>query len=260
MNILIADEMHPSLIPMLEADGFAVAYRPLITRPEMMDCLAAYHGLILRSKTPLDAPLLGRATRLRFIGRAGAGLDLIDLDTVEQRGIHLMNAPEGNRDAVAEHAVGMLLGLLNHLLRADRQVRQGIWRREENRGTEIGGKTVAIIGYGNTGRAFAKRLGSFGCRVLAYDAYLRGYADDYARESDMEAIFEQADVLSLHVPLTEQTRTLVDEAYLRRFRKDLYVINTSRGEVLESRALLAALQTGKVLGAGLDVLENEKLG
>lgn len=259
LQILIADEMYPSIVPMLEERGFRVAYQPAITRQEMLECIAPYQGLIIRSKTNLDKPMLDKAVNLRFIGRAGAGLDLIDLEVVEQRGIHLMNAPEGNRDAVAEHAVAMLLGLLNHLLRADRQVRQGIWKREANRGTELGGKTVAIIGYGNTGRAFAKRLSSFGCRVLAYDEYLTDYSDACARESGMAEIFEQADVLSLHVPFTEKTRYLVNEVYLNRFRKNIYIINTARGEVLEMKALLASLQSGKVLGACLDVLENEKL-
>jgi D-3-phosphoglycerate dehydrogenase len=259
LQILIADEMYPSIVPMLEEQGFRVAYQPAITRQEMLECIAPYQGLIIRSKTNLDKPMLDKAVNLRFIGRAGAGLDQIDLDVVEQRSIHLMNAPEGNRDAVAEHAVAMLLCLLNHILRSDQQVRQGIWKREANRGTELGGKTVAIIGYGNTGRAFAKRLSSFGCRVLAYDEYLSDYSDSYAQESGMTEIFEQADVLSLHVPLTEKTRRLVNEAYLNRFRKDIYVINTSRGEVLELKALQAKLQVGKVLGACLDVLENEKL-
>ncbi len=259
IRILIADEMFPSIVPMLEGKGFLVDYRPSINREDILGCIATYHGLIIRSKTMLDKPLLDQATSLQFIGRAGAGLDLIDLDVVEQRGIHLMNAPEGNRDSVAEHAVAMLLCLLNHLIRADREVRQGTWKREENRGTEIGGKTVAIIGYGNTGKAFAKRLSSFGCRVLAYDAYLENYADAYASKSSMEEIFAQADVVSLHIPLTEESRMLVNETYLNRFKKSLYIINTARGEVLSLTALQAALQSGKVLGACLDVLENEKI-
>lgn len=258
-QILVADEMFPTLMPMLQNLGFHVDYQPSITREQMLACIGRYQGLIIRSKTTLDQEMLDQADRLQFIGRAGAGLDLIDLDTVAQRNIHLLNAPEGNRDSVAEHAVALLLCLLNHLVRADREVRQGLWKREANRGTEMGGKTVALIGYGNTGRAFARRLHSFGCRLLAYDALLRNYADPYASESSMEAIFEQADVLSLHVPLTDQTRMLVDEHYLSRFRKNIYLINTARGEVLSLRALCSALESGKVLGAGLDVLENEKI-
>jgi D-3-phosphoglycerate dehydrogenase len=259
LPILIADEMFPSLIPLLEQLGFRVDYQPAITRTQMLECIGAYQGLIIRSKTVLDREMLDRAASLQFIGRAGAGLDLIDLDVVAERNIQLMNAPEGNRDSVAEHAVAMLLCMLNHLIRADREVRQGIWKREANRGTEIGGKTVALIGYGNTGQAFAKRLSAFGCRVLAYDAHLEAYSDDCATESSMEEIFAEADVLSLHIPLTEQTRMLVNDAYLNRFRKNIYVINTARGEVLSLESLQRGIESGKVLGACLDVLENEKI-
>jgi len=259
LQILIADEMFPSLMPLLEQLGFRVDYQPSITRAQMLECIGAYQGLIIRSKTVLDREMLDRAASLQFIGRAGAGLDLIDLDVVAQRNIQLMNAPEGNRDSVAEHAVAMLLCMLNHLIRADREVRQGIWKREANRGTEIGGKTVALIGYGNTGQAFAKRLSAFGCRVLAYDAHRDAYSDDCATESSMEEIFAEADVLSLHIPLNEQTRMLVNDAYLNRFRKNIYVVNTARGEVLSLEALQRGIESGKVLGACLDVLENERI-
>lgn len=260
LSILVADEMFPTLMPMLQDLGFHVDYQPAITREQMLAGIGNYHGLIIRSKTTLDQAMLDQASRLQFIGRAGAGLDLIDLDIVARRNIHLMNAPEGNRDSVAEHALAMLLCMLNHLIRADREVRQGLWKREANRGTEIGGKTIALIGYGNTGQAFAKRLSSFGCRVLAYDNHPDACSDAFAIHSSMEEIFDQADVLSLHIPLTEQTRMLVDETYLNRFQKNIYLINTARGEVLSLPALQAALQSGKVLGACLDVLENEKIG
>lgn len=259
MRILVADEMHPSLMPMLRRRGFEVTYRPDITRAQLLNDIGPYEGLFIRSKTTLDEDFLVHATRLRFVGRAGAGLDQIDVPAMVRRGIHLMNAPEGNRDAVAEHAVGLLLGLLNHLSRADQQVRQGIWQREANRGTEIGGKTVGIVGYGNTGQAFARRLRGFGCRVLAHDPYLAQWPNRAARPVPMDDLFARADVVSLHVPLTDQTRGLVNHTWLAQFQKPIYLLNTARGEVVNHADLLEALKYGRVRGAGLDVLENEKL-
>jgi D-3-phosphoglycerate dehydrogenase len=181
------------------------------------------------------------------------------VEACRQRNIALFNAPEGNRVAVAEHALGMLLCLFNKLHLADRQVRGGTWDREGNRGVELMGKTVGIIGYGNTGREFARRVNAFGCPVLAYDKYQQGYGDPFAEESTLEAIYEQADVLSLHVPLTPETLGWVDENFLGRFRKEIYLVNTARGEIVPLAGLMAALESGKVHGACLDVLENEKL-
>ncbi|QDH77678.1 phosphoglycerate dehydrogenase [Echinicola soli] len=259
MNILIIDEMHSSITPLLEAKGFKVNYSPKITRAEIEDIIADYEGLIIRSKTPMDKPLLEKAIKLKFIGRAGAGLDKIDLDYIEEHGIKLFHAPEGNRDAVAEHAVAMLLMLFNNLQKADNEVRQGIWDREGNRGEELQGKTVGIFGYGNMGRAFARRLSGFGVNVIAYDKYLEHYSDEYATEATFEEIQREADVLSIHVPLTMETRNFFTTEVLGDFSKPFYLINTARGEVINLETLNETLEKGILKGALLDVLENEKL-
>lgn len=258
-SILIADEMHPSVFAMLTDAGYQYEYQPKITRAELIDALPPFDGLIIRSKTTVNDDLLSRADHLRFIGRAGAGLDLIDLDATERRGIRVFHAGEGNRDAVAEHAVGMLLVLLASILKADREVRQGIWDREGNRGYELGSLTVGLIGYGNNGRATAQRLSGFGCRVLAYDKYLTNYGDAYAHEASLEQLLDEADVISLHIPLTDETRTLVNDAFIERVRKPFYFINIARGEIASLSAIVRGLESGNLRGACLDVLENEKL-
>ena len=224
MKILIADQMHPSLFAMLDSQGWAYDYRPDFRRNDIISCLADYDGLMIRSKTRIDEELLTQSTRLRFIARAGAGLDLIDDAATQRLGIMLFHAGTGNRDAVAEHTVGMLLMLFNNLNRADREVRQAIWDREGNRGVELMGKTVGLIGYGNNGSATAQRLSGFGCRVLAYDKYRENYADQYAEEGTLADIQREADVLSLHIPLTELTRNLVNESFIAGFDKPFYLI------------------------------------
>ena len=183
----------------------------------------------------------------------------IDVDYATRAGIKCFNAPEGNRNAVGEHAVGMLLALMNKMIRADDEVRNGIWKREENRGFELEGKTVGLIGYGNTGGAFARKLAGFDCSVLAYDKYKSGFSDEYVKEAGMDEIFSRSDVLSLHVPLTEETHYLVNTEYLQKFDKDIWLINTSRGKVVNTAELVNALDSGKILGAALDVLEYESL-
>ncbi|NTW25832.1 MAG: NAD(P)-binding domain-containing protein, partial [Lentimicrobium sp.] len=206
-----------------------------------------------------DKEALEKAVKLKFIARVGAGMENIDQQFAESRGVFCLNAPEGNRDAVGEHAMGMLLSLLNHLCRVNLEVRNGIWIREGNRGTEIHGKTIAIIGFGNMGSAFAERLSGFGANVIAYDKYKTNFNELYVREVQMEEVFREADILSLHVPLTEETRNLVDRAYLNKFSKPVYIINTARGQCVDTAALMDAVDSGKVLGAALDVLEYEKL-
>lgn len=258
-RILFVDSAHPSLTSLLQAQGFECHHlAPNQGYHECRQMIADYTGLIIRSRFPIDRPLLDAATRLRFIGRVGAGMENIDSEYAAGKGIVCLNAPEGNRDAVAEHAIGMLLALFNQLLRADAEVRQGIWRREANRGLEIGGKTFGIIGFGNTGSALARKLSGFDVRLLAYDKYKKGFGNSMVEETDMDEIFDQADVLSLHVPLTQETKMLVDYAYLRRFRKPLYLINTSRGPVVHTFSLLRAMDEGLVKGACLDVLEFEE--
>lgn len=259
VTILIADEMHPSLFTMLDEAGCAYDYQPQLSRSALIECIEPFNGLFIRSKTRVDEEILAHAPNLRFIGRAGAGLDLIDLEAASQRNIHVFHAGEGNRDAVAEHMVGMLLGLLANILTADYEVRQGIWDREGNRGYELGGLTVGLIGYGNNGQATARRLSGFGCRVLAYDKYRTNYSDAVAVESSPEQIMAEADVISLHIPLTTETRMLVNDAFIDQVAKPFYFMNLSRGEVASLSAVVRGLQSGKIRGACLDVLENEKL-
>jgi D-3-phosphoglycerate dehydrogenase / 2-oxoglutarate reductase len=258
MKILIIDEMHLSILDMLEREGFQVTYSPKITRAEIIDQVSEYEGLIIRSKTPMDRELLEKATRLKFIGRAGAGLDQIDLDYLADRGVKLFHAAKGNRDAVAEHAVGGLLALLNHIPKADQEVRKGIWDREGNRGHELMGKTVGIFGYGNMGKAFARRLRGFGVQILAFDKYKVDFGSAKVQEVIWEKLKAEADVLSIHVPLTSETRDFFTLQELKSFAKPIWLINTARGEVISFRTLNAALDQGILRGAVLDVLENEK--
>lgn len=259
MKILIADSMHSSLFPMLEEQNWEYDYQPGFRRQDIIDAIPDYEGLIIRSKTTVDKEMLDAAKRLIFIGRAGAGLDLIDLEVAKEKQIEVFHAGEGNRDAVAEHAVGMLLCLFNNILKADREIRSGIWDREGNRGVEIMGKTVGIIGYGNNGSATAKRLSGFGCKVLAYDKFRDHYGDDYAEESSLENIMQKADILSLHIPLTADTRYLIDQNFIDNFSRSFYLLNQSRGEIVKLDSVVSGLKSGKIRGACLDVLENEKI-
>jgi D-3-phosphoglycerate dehydrogenase len=259
MKILIADSMHSSLFNMLGEKAWEYAYHPEYRREDIKAALPEYDGLIIRSKTFLDLEMLENATKLRFIARAGAGLDLIDLAVAREMNIQVFHAGTGNRDAVAEHALGMLLALFNNILKADREVRNGTWDREGNRGVELMNKTVGIIGYGNNGTATAKRLSGFGCRVLAYDKYRDQYGDEFAEESSVEQIMAEADILSLHIPLTEISRHWIDQIFIERFSKPFYLVNLSRGEIAKLEAVVHGLQSGKILGACLDVLENEKI-
>ncbi|WP_456461469.1 NAD(P)-dependent oxidoreductase [Reichenbachiella sp.] len=258
-RILIIDEMHKSISPLLTKAGFEPNYSPNISREEIINHKDQFVGFVVRSKTTIDKELLEGQQALKFIARAGAGVDQCDVDYLASRNIELLNAPEGNRDALGEHVVGMLLSLSNNLRHGDMDVRNKVWDREGNRGFEISGKTVGLLGYGHMGSAVAEKLSGFGCRVIAYDKYKENYGDLYAEQVDMEDVFEQADIFSLHVPLTEETRNLVDLAYLSKFKKPIVFINASRGEVVPLKDLLAAMKDGTVRMAALDVLENEKL-
>ncbi|TDQ10092.1 2-hydroxyacid dehydrogenase [Pedobacter metabolipauper] len=257
-KILIVDDLHPAFKENAEAMGYEVDDRPLITRAETMAIIAGYDGIAVRTKFLIDRELMDAAVQLKFVARAGAGLDNIDEAYANQKGIQLLNAPEGNRDAVGEHAVGMLLLLMNNMRKGDQEIRNGIWDREGNRGYELKGKTVGIIGYGFMGKSFAKKLAGFEVNVLAYDKYKTGFSDAHARECSMEEIVKFSDVLSLHVPLTSETRQMVNEEYLFHFRKPIFFINTSRGDVVDTKAILNAISSNKIIAAGLDVLETEK--
>src|ERR1700735_4266889 len=241
-----------------EAMGYHCDYRPLIKPDEALQIIGNYTGLVMRSKFKLNRQYLDAGKNLRFVCRAGAGMDNIDEAYAAEKGITLINAPEGNADAVGEHAIGLLLALMNNFNIADAQIRAGSWQREANRGYELKGKTVGIIGYGFMGRSFAKKLSGFEVNVIAYDKYKTGFSDQYAREVSMEEIVKHSDVLSLHIPLTRSTNGLVNEEYLFHFKKPIFLINTSRGKVVQTRAVLNAIKQGKILGAGLDVLETER--
>tara|TARA_R110002020_G_scaffold171522_4_gene361570 strand:- start:485 stop:1420 length:936 start_codon:yes stop_codon:yes gene_type:complete len=258
MKILIIDEMHESIMPLLQKQGHEVIYAPDISREEIIATVAEYDGLIIRSKTPMDRDLLERASKLKFIGRAGAGLDKIDLEYMAEKNIQLFHAAKGNRDAVAEHAVGMLLALFNNVEKGDQEVRKGIWDREGNRGHELMGKTVGIMGYGNMGKSFSHRLRGFKVKILAYDKYKMDFGDDYVQEVIWEKLKAEADILSIHVPLTPETRDFFTLKELKTFAKPFWLINTARGEVISFKTLNEALDQGILRGALLDVLENEK--
>lgn len=257
MKVLHLDENHPLLIEGLQALGFENHIDYKSPKDEIISKIGDYQGLIIRSRIPIDAEFLTKATNLKFIGRVGAGLENIDVDKAQEMDIRLFNAPEGNRNAVGEQALGMLLSLLNHLNRVDKQVRGGIWKREENRGIEIEGKTVGIIGYGNMGKAFAKKLKGFDCDVLCYDI-LGGVGDQNARQVGIMEFKKRVDILSLHTPQTELTINMINKEFIEEFHKPFWLINTARGRSVVTEDLVAALKSGKILGAGLDVLEYEK--
>jgi len=256
-KILFIDNAHPFLQNELEKAGFVCDYFADYNYDDFSTIISIYTGIIIRSKIKLDRAILEKAKNLKFIGRVGAGMESIDIDFAVSNNIKLLNSPEGNRDAVGEHAIGMLLMLMNKLKTADTQMRNNIRLREENRGTEIKGKTIAIIGYGNMGSAFARKLNGFEANVIAYDKYKFNYSDDFCRESSMEEVFETADILSLHVPLTEETTFMVNKTFLNKFKKNIYFVNTSRGKVVKTDDLVDGIKKEKVLGVALDVLEYE---
>jgi len=258
-KILITDAAHHALVEGLTKLGFAVDYKPEISVEEVMSSIAGYFGLIINSRVPANRTLLECATQLKFVCRLGSGLEVIDLECANELGIAAFNSPEGNRVAVAEHALGLLLCLMNHIPKANAEVKQGHWIREANRGEELSGKTVGLIAYGNNAQAFAKILSGFDVRCLAYDKYLKNFSSNYVTESSLDRIFEEADVLSIHLPLTQETRFMINYDFLASFKKKIWLINTARGKVLRTADLIRCLDEGNIRGAALDVLENEKL-
>lgn len=257
-KILIVDDLHPAFKMQAIAMGYEVDDEPKITREQTLAKIKDYVGIAVRTKFRIDSEIFAAATNLKFVARAGAGLDNIDDKIAFERNIALINAPEGNCDAVGEHATGLLLSLMNNFRRADLEIRNGIWDREGNRGYELKGKKVGIIGYGFMGQSFAKKLAGFEVDVMAYDKYKTGFSDAFAREVSMEEIVKHSDVLSLHIPLTAETRQMVDDEYFFHFKKPIFFINTARGEIVNTKAVLNAIDSGKILGAGLDVLQTEK--
>ncbi len=259
MKILIVDKMHESIIPLLEELSYEVHYRPEIDRESILAVIPSYEGIVVRSKTTIDADFIDKSQHLKFVARAGAGLDNVDMDALNKYSIQLFNAPEGNRDAVAEHTVGLMLALLNKIPQSNAQVKQFIWDRELNRGTELMDKTVGLLGYGYMGQAVAKRLSAFGCNIVAYDIHLIKDENQLVRIVDFETFTAEVEILSIHIPLNYANKLLVNTDYLSNFQQLKYIINTSRGEVLKLSALLKLLNSGTLKGAALDVLENEKL-
>jgi D-3-phosphoglycerate dehydrogenase len=258
-KVLIVDDVHPVLIDGLTEKGFSVLYIPESSRNQIIEKLKeGFEILVIRTKTMVDKEMLQSAQNLQIIARAGAGLDNIDEEEAQKLGILCINAGEANSDAVGDHTLAMLLGGLNNLYQAQTEVRNKIWLREENRGVELAGKTAAIIGYGNTGKAVAKRLVAFGVKVLAYDKYLNGFSNEQIFEASMNEIFENADIVSLHIPLTSETNGMVDLQFLQKFKKPIFFLNLSRGKIVNTTELIQAIKTGIVWKCALDVLENEK--
>ena len=256
-RVLFIDSTHPILVQRLENMGFKCEHFENYNYADYKRIVSEYNGLIIRSGIPINKELLDVAINLKFIGRVGAGLENIDIEYAEAKGILCINAPEGNRDAVGEHTLAMLLNILNRIRIADQEVRAGIWKREENRGTELSGKTIGIIGYGNMGSAFAKRLQGFDVHTIAYDKYKNNYSSNLVKEEQMQTLFDTCDVVSLHIPFTKETEYLVNEAWINKFKKPIFLINTSRGQIVKTEDLIKGIENGKILGACLDVLEFE---
>ena len=258
MKVLFVDSVHNVLEERLLSSGFVCEHDYTSSRSEILAKISLYQGLVVRSRTPINKEFLAAATSLKFIARSGAGLENIDCEKAKELGIHLFSAPEGNRQAVGEHAIGMLLNLFNKLSTADAEVRAGKWNREENRGVELSGKTVGIIGYGNMGKAFAKCISGFNCTVLAFNNTKTDNSDTYAYESTLENIQEKADIISFHTPYNQSTHHYLDCNFIAKMAKPFYIINTARGKVVRTESLVKGLKEGAILGACLDVLEFEK--
>lgn len=257
IKVLIVDSAHPVLCENLEKAGFNCDYFPEITTAEIYKMIPAYHVIVVRSKLKIDRDIINKALNLRIIARIGSGLENIDVDYSKSKGIVCINSPEGNRDAVGEHAIGILLSLLKKIPQASQEIKSGLWNRFSNTGTEIAGKTVGIIGYGNTGSAFAERLAGFGAIVLAYDKYKTSFGNTFVKEVQMQQIFEYSEIVSLHIPLNQETHYLVNDLFINSFKNNFILINTSRGPIVKTSDLLKNIVSGKVSGAGLDVLEYE---
>lgn len=258
MKVLIVDDLHPVLINVLSQHGFTCKYAPEMLYTQMLSEIQDYEGIVMRSHTLIDKALLDRAKKLKFIAKAGSGIDNIDENECKKRNITIINAPEGNRDAVAEFTVGILLNLARNICTANNEAKHFEWKREENRGFELKGKTIGIIGYGNIGYALSQRLHGFEMNILAYDKYKSYFSNLYAQEATLEQLYEEADIITFHVPLTAETKGWIHFEWLKKFRKSIVLLNMARGKIAVLEDVLKGLETGKISALGLDVLPNEK--
>lgn len=258
-KILLTNKgIHPYLGKQLAKLGYDCEFDYTSTKSEIEAKIHNYYGVVMKSRFKADDHFFKKAKYLKFLARVGVGFEHIDVDFANKKGIEIILSPEGSRDAVGEHTMGLLLSLFNNLPKGDREIKAGKWIREPNRGVEIKGKTVGIIGYGNMGKSFAKRLSGFDAKVLAYDKYEKGYGDKFAKEVSLNKIFKESDILSLHIPYDDHNHYFVDKAFIKKFKKSIYVLNTARGLVLNTKDVVSAMKKGKVLGVGLDVLEYEE--
>ncbi len=257
-KVLVIGNIQQILIQNLEAAGFTCDYKSELNKRQLIKHIHGYHGIVVRTYL-IDKEVIDAAPNLEFIGRSGSGLDKIDVAYAESKNIHVINSPEGNADAVAEHAIGMILGLLHFIVKSDREMRRFIFKRKINTGFELSNKTVGIIGFGNTGSRLAKKLLGFNCKILAHDKYLSGFGNEKIVETSLQQVYNQADIVSVHLQGNAETKEYICEAFINQFKKPIYLINTSRGMIMNTKDVWRALDSGKIIGLGLDVYENEDL-